>query len=57
MSKTTCIIAGIIAIAALAAAAVAIFLIEKTNVLDKWDLDLEDEFDDDYFSLGLGSED
>ena len=58
MAKKICIIAGIITVAAMAAAAVAFFLIEKTNLLDKWDLDFEDEFDDDDYSfLGLGDED
>lgn len=57
MAKKICIIAGIIAVAAMAAAAVAFFLIEKTNLLDKWDLDFDDEFDDDYSFLGFDDED
>ena len=48
MTKKFVIISGIIAIAALAAAAVAYFLVGKTNLLDKWELDFgDDEFDDD----------
>lgn len=57
MAKKICIIAGIIAVAAMAAAAVAFFLIEKTDLFDKWDLDFEDDFDDDDYSfLGLGDD-
>lgn len=43
MSKKIVIISGIIAIAAMAAAAVAYFLLGKTELLDKWDLDIEDD--------------
>lgn len=43
MTKKIVIIAGIIAIAAMAAAAVAYFLLGKTELLDKWDLDIEDD--------------
>ncbi len=43
MSKKIVIIAGIITIAAMAAAAVAYFLLGKTELLDKWDLDIEDD--------------
>lgn len=42
MSKKFVIIAGIIALAALAAAAVAFFLLHKTDVLDELDIDDED---------------
>lgn len=41
MSKKFIIIAGIVALAALAAAAVAFFLLRKSDVLE--DLDLDDE--------------
>lgn len=41
MSKKFIIIAGIVALAALAAAAVAFFLLHKSDVLE--DLDLDDE--------------
>ena len=48
MTKKFVIIAGIIALAALAAAGVAFFLIGKTNLFDKWKLDeLEDDLFDD----------
>lgn len=43
MTKKVVIISGIIAIAALAAAAVAYFLLGKTELLDKWELDIDDE--------------
>lgn len=43
MTKKIVIISGIIAIAAMAAAAVAYFLLGKTELLDKWDLDIEDD--------------
>lgn len=43
MTKKIVIISGIIAIAAMAAAAVAYFLLGKTELLDKWDLDIDDE--------------
>ncbi|MCM1164811.1 MAG: hypothetical protein NC299_01755 [Lachnospiraceae bacterium] len=43
MTKKICIISGIIAIAAMAAAAVAYFLLGKTELLDKWDLDIDDD--------------
>lgn len=43
MTKKIVIISGIIAIAAMAAAAVAYFLLGKTEVLDKWDLDIDDD--------------
>lgn len=55
MAKKICIIAGIIAIAAMAAAAVAYFLIGKTNLLDQWDFDFDDE--DDYGFIGFDDED
>lgn len=51
MAKKIVLISGIIAIAAMAAAAVAYFLIGKTNLLDKWNLDLDD--DDDYGFIGF----
>ncbi len=57
MTKKICIIAGIIAIAAMAAAAVAYFLIEKTNLLDKWDLDFNDSDEDDYGFIGFDDDD
>lgn len=58
MTKKFCIISGIIALAALAAAAVAYFLIGKTNLLDKWDLDFDDpDDDDDYGFIGFDDED
>ena len=43
MIKKIALISGIITIASLAAAAVAFFLVGKTNLLDKWELDLEDD--------------
>lgn len=43
MAKKLVIISGIITIAAMAAAAIAYFLIGKTNLLDKWELDLDDD--------------
>lgn len=43
MAKKLALISGIIAIAAMAAAAVAYILVGKTNLLDKWELDLEDD--------------
>lgn len=43
MAKKFVWISGIITIAAMAAAAVAYFLIGKTNLLDKWELDLDDD--------------
>ena len=43
MIKKLILIAGIITTAAMAAATVAYFLIGKTNLLDKWELDLEDD--------------
>ena len=43
MTKKIVIISGIIAIAAMAAAAVAYFLLGKTELLDKWDLDIDDD--------------
>ncbi len=43
MTKKLVIISGIIALAALAAAAVAYFLANKTNLID----DCSDDFDDD----------
>ena len=43
MAKKIVLISGIIAIAAMAAAAVAYFLVGKTNLLDKWELDFEDD--------------
>lgn len=43
MTKKIVIISGIIAIAAMAAAAVAYFLLGKTEMLDKWDLDIDDD--------------
>lgn len=45
MSKKFVLISGIITIAAMAAAAVAYFLIGKTNLLDNWELDLDDDDD------------
>lgn len=42
MSKKFIIIAGIVALAALAAAAVAFFLLRKTDVLEELDIDDED---------------
>lgn len=51
MTKKFVIIAGIIALAALAAAAVAYILIGKTNLFDKWKLDELD--DDELDDLGL----
>ncbi|MCH5205755.1 MAG: hypothetical protein J1F09_02305 [Oscillospiraceae bacterium] len=48
MTKKLVIISGIITLAALAAAAVAYFLLGKTNVFDQWNLDvLDDDFDED----------
>lgn len=43
MTKKVVIISGIIALAAVAAAVVAYFLLGKTNVFDKWNLDIDDE--------------
>lgn len=43
MTKKIVIISGIIAIAAMAAAAVAYFLLGKTQLFDKWDLDIDDD--------------
>lgn len=43
MTKKIVIISGIIAIAAMAAAAVAYFLLGKTDLFDKWDLDIDDD--------------
>jgi len=43
MTKKIVIISGIIASAAMAAAAVAYFLLGKTELLDKWDLDIDDD--------------
>lgn len=42
MSKKFIIIAGIVALAALAAAAVAFFLLRKPEVLEELDIDDED---------------
>lgn len=43
MTKKIVIISGIIAIAAMAAAAVAYYLLGKTELFDKWDLDIDDD--------------
>ena len=43
MTKKIVIISGIIAIAAMAAAAVAYFLLGRTELFDKWDLDIDDD--------------
>lgn len=43
MTKKVVIISGIIALAAVAAAAVAYFLLGKTDIFDKWNLDIDDE--------------
>lgn len=43
MTKKVVIISGIIALAAIAAAAVAYFLLGKTDVFDKWNLDIDDD--------------
>lgn len=43
MTKTICIIAGIISLAALAAAAVAFFLLKKTDLADGVFDGLDDE--------------
>ena len=43
MTKKIVIISGIITIAAMAAAAVAYFLLGKTELFDKWDLDIDDD--------------
>lgn len=43
MTKKVVIISGIIALAAVTAAAVAYFLLGKTDVFDKWNLDIDDE--------------
>lgn len=43
MTKKIVIISSIIAIAAMAAAAVAYFLLGKTELFDKWDLDIDDD--------------
>ena len=43
MTKKIVIISGIIAIAAMAAAAVAYYLLGKTDLFDKWDLDIDDD--------------
>lgn len=45
MAKKFAIISGIITIAAAVAALVAYLLVGKTNLLDKWELDLEDDED------------
>lgn len=45
MAKKFVLISGIITIAAAAAAVVAYLLVGKTNLLDKWELDLEDDED------------
>ena len=45
MGKKLALISGIIAIAAMAAAAVAYFLVGRTNLLDNWELDFEDDDD------------
>ena len=44
MSKKLVIISGIITLAALAAAAVAFFLLRKTDVMESLDIDEDDEF-------------
>lgn len=44
MSKKFVIISGIIALAALAAAAVAFFLLKKTDVIESLELDDDDLF-------------
>ncbi|MDE7229940.1 MAG: hypothetical protein K2N56_05615 [Oscillospiraceae bacterium] len=43
MAKKLVLISGIITIAAMAAAAVAYFLVGKTNLFDKWELDIDDD--------------
>ena len=43
MSKKLVIISGIITLAALAAAAVAFFLLRKTDVIEALDLDFDDD--------------
>lgn len=43
MTKKMVIIAGIITLAALAAGAVAFFLLGKTNLFDKWNLEICDD--------------
>lgn len=43
MTKKIVIISGIIALAAVAAAAVAYFLLGKTDIFDKWNLDIDDD--------------
>ncbi len=43
MTKKVVIISGIIALAAVAAAAVAYFLLGKTDIFDKWNLDIDDD--------------
>ena len=45
MAKKFVLISGIITIAAAVAAVVAYLLVGKTNLLDKWELDLEDDED------------
>ena len=42
MAKKLFLMSGVITIAAMTAAAVTFFLVGKTNLLDKWELDLED---------------
>lgn len=44
MSKKLIIISGIISLAALAAAAVAFFLLRKPEIIETLELDEEDEF-------------
>lgn len=44
MSKKLVIISGIITLAALAAAAVAFFLLRKPNVIDALDIEDDEEF-------------
>lgn len=43
MTKKFAIIAGIVALAALAAAAVAFFLLKRTDVMESLDIDDEDD--------------
>lgn len=47
MTKKMVMIAGIITLAALTAGAVAFFLLGKTQLFDKWDLNICDCNDDD----------
>ena len=42
MAKKFVLISGIITIAGMAAAAVAYFLLGKTDLFDKWELDIDD---------------